>query len=55
MERAFEWVSRVLFIMIALALYGLAVSMVVAGAGQLILGAFSGQVGIYNLMSGVGC
>jgi hypothetical protein len=54
MERGFEWLARVLFVMIALALYGLAVAMVVAGTGQLILGAFGGQIGIYNLMSGVG-
>jgi hypothetical protein len=54
MERAFEWVSRVLFVLIALARYTLAISMVVAGAWQLIRGGFGGQVGIYNLMSGVG-
>jgi hypothetical protein len=54
MERGFEWLSRLLFIVIALALYALAISMIVAGTGQLVLGAFGGQVGIYNLMSGVG-
>jgi hypothetical protein len=54
MERAFEWLARLLFIMIALALYGLAIAMVVAGAWQLIQGGFGGRVGIYNLMSGVG-
>jgi len=54
MERGFEWLSRLLFIMIALALYGLAIAMVVAGIWQLIRGAFGGEVGIFNLMSGVG-
>jgi hypothetical protein len=53
-ERGFEWLSRVLFVMIALALYGLAIAMVVGGTWQLIRGGFGGQVGIYNLMSGVG-
>jgi hypothetical protein len=54
MERGFEWLSRVLFVMIALALYGLAIAMVVAGSWQLIRGGIGGQVGIYSLMSGVG-
>jgi len=54
MERGFEWLSRLLFIMIALALYTLAIAMVLAGSWQLIRGGFGGQVGIYNLMSGVG-
>ncbi len=53
-DRGFEWLSRVLFVMIALALYGLAIAMVVAGTWELIRGTFGGEVGIYNLMSGVG-
>jgi hypothetical protein len=39
---------------ISLALYALSISMVIAGAWQLVLGGFGGQVGIYNLMNGVG-
>jgi hypothetical protein len=53
-ERGFEALSRLLFVAIALALYALSISMVIAGAWQLVLGAFGGQVGIYNLMNGVG-
>jgi hypothetical protein len=53
-ERCFEGLSRLLFVLIALALYALSISMVTAGAWQLVLGAFGGQVGIYNLMNGVG-
>jgi hypothetical protein len=53
-ERGFEWLSRLLFVLVALALYSLAISMIVASAWQLVLGAFGGQIGIYNLMSGVG-
>ena len=53
-ERGFEWLARLLFVMIALALYGLAIAMVIAGTWQLIRGGFGGQIGIYNLMSGVG-
>jgi hypothetical protein len=53
-ERGFEGLSRLLFVLIALALYALSISMVIAGASQLVLGAFGGQVGIYNLMNGVG-
>jgi hypothetical protein len=53
-ERGLEALSRLLFVAIALALYALSISMVVAGAWQLVLGAFGGQVGIYNLMNGVG-
>jgi hypothetical protein len=53
-ERGFEGLSRLLFVLIALALYALSISMVIAGAWQLVLGAFGGQVGIYNLMNGVG-
>lgn len=54
MERAFEWLSCLLFVMVALALFALAFSLVVAGAWQLVQGAFGGQIGIYNLMNGVG-
>jgi hypothetical protein len=53
-ERGFEALSRVLFVLVALALYGLSLSLVIAGVWQLVLGAFGGQVGIYNLMNGVG-
>jgi hypothetical protein len=53
-ERSFEWLARLLFVAVALALFALAISMVVAGAWQLLRGAFGGQVGIYNLMNGVG-
>jgi hypothetical protein len=53
-ERGFEGLSRVLFVLVALALYGLSLSLVVAGVWQLVLGALGGQVGIYNLMNGVG-
>jgi hypothetical protein len=53
-ERGFEWLARLLFVSVALALFALAISMVVAGAWELLRGAFGGQVGIYNLMNGVG-
>jgi hypothetical protein len=53
-ERGFEALSRVLFVLVALALYSLALSMILAGAWQLLLGAFGGQIGIYNMMNGVG-
>jgi hypothetical protein len=53
-ERSFEALSRVLFVLVALALYSLAISLIVASGWQLVLGAFDGQIGIYNLMSGVG-
>lgn len=52
-NHGFEWISRVLFIMIALALYALSIAMVIAGSWELIQGSVSGIV-IYNLMSGVG-
>jgi hypothetical protein len=44
----------VLFVVVAAALCALAISMVVAGAWQLVRGAFGGEVGIFNLMNGVG-
>jgi hypothetical protein len=53
-ERSFEWLSRLLFVLVALALFALAISMVVAGAWQLIQGGIGGEVGIYSLMNGVG-
>lgn len=52
--RGFEGLSRLLFVLVALALFALAISMVVAGAWQLVRGAFGGEIGIYNLMNGVG-
>jgi hypothetical protein len=53
-ERGFEWLSRVLFVGVALALFALAFSLVGSGAWLLVQGAFGGQVGIYGLMNGVG-
>jgi hypothetical protein len=53
-ERGFEWLARLLFVMVALALFALAISLVVGGAWQLVRGAVGGEVGIYNLMNGVG-
>jgi hypothetical protein len=53
-ERGFEWLSQALFVLVALALCLLAIAMVVSGAWQLVQGAFGGEVGIYNLMNGVG-
>ena len=53
-ERGFEWLARLLFVAVALALFALAISLVVSGGWQLLRGAFGGQVGIYNLMNGVG-
>jgi hypothetical protein len=53
-ERVFEWFSRLLFVMVALALCALSLSLVISGAWQLVRGALGGAVGIYNLMNGVG-
>jgi hypothetical protein len=53
-ERGFEWLSRLLFVLVALALFALAISLVISGAWQLVRGAFGGEVGIYSLMNGVG-
>jgi hypothetical protein len=53
-ERGFEWLARLLFVLVALALFTLAISLVVAGSWELVRGALGGQVGIYNLMNGVG-
>jgi hypothetical protein len=53
-ERGFEWLARLLFVLVALALFVLAISLVVSGTWQLVRGALGGQIGIYNLMNGVG-
>ena len=53
-ERGFDWLARVLFVLVALALFTLAISLVISGSWQLVRGAFGGQIGIYNLMNGVG-
>jgi hypothetical protein len=53
-ERGFEWVARLLFVLVALALFALALSLVVSGSWRLALGALRGEIGIYNLMSSVG-
>jgi hypothetical protein len=53
-ERGFDWLARLLFVLIALALFSLAISLVVSGSWELVRGAFGGEVVIYNLMSGVG-
>jgi hypothetical protein len=54
MERGFDWLARLLFVAVALALFVLAISLVVSGGWQLVRGAFGGEIGIYNLMNGVG-
>jgi hypothetical protein len=53
-ERAFDGLARLLFVLVALALFALAISLVVTGGWQLIQGALSAEIGIYNLMNGVG-
>jgi hypothetical protein len=53
-ERGFEWLSRCLFVLVALALFALATSLVVSGVWALVRGALGGEIGIYNLMNGVG-
>ncbi|HSA82608.1 MAG TPA: hypothetical protein VLE23_17460 [Geminicoccaceae bacterium] len=53
-ERGFDWLSRLLFVLVALALFALAISLLVSGAWQLVRGALGGEIGIYNLMNGVG-
>ena len=53
-ERGFDYLARVLFVVVALALFALAFTLVTAGAWQLLAGAFGGEVGIYSLMNGVG-
>jgi hypothetical protein len=53
-ERGFDGLARLLFVIVALALFALAISLVVLGTWELVRGAFGGEVGIYNLMNGVG-
>jgi hypothetical protein len=53
-ERGFEYLARLLFVVVALALFALAFSLVVSGAWQLTRGALGGEVGIFHLMNGVG-
>ena len=53
-ERGFDWLSRLLFVLVALALFALAISLLIAGSWQLVQGALGGEIGIYNLMNGVG-
>jgi hypothetical protein len=53
-ERGFEWLARLLFVLVALALFTLAISLVVSGSWQLVRGALGSEIGIYNLMNGVG-
>jgi hypothetical protein len=53
-ERAFDGLARLLFVLVALALFTLAISLVASGAWELVRGAFGGEIGIYNLMNGVG-
>jgi len=54
MERVFEWLARLLFVAVALALFSLAFALVGSGAWQLVRGGLGGQSAIYNLMNGVG-
>jgi hypothetical protein len=53
-ERAFDRLARLLFVLVALSLFALAISLVASGAWELVRGAFGGEIGIYNLMNGVG-
>src|SRR5690606_24791588 len=53
-ERGFEWLARLLFVLVALALFALAISLLISGSWQLVRGALGGEIGIYNLMNGVG-
>jgi hypothetical protein len=53
-ERGLDWLARLLFVLVALALFTLALSLVVSGGWQLVRGAVSGEIAIYNLMNGVG-
>ena len=53
-ERGFEWVARTLFVLVALALFALAISLLISGSWQLVRGALGGEIGIYHLMNGVG-
>jgi small basic protein len=53
-ERTFEVLARLLFILVTLALFGLALALVASGAWELVTGALQGEAGIYDLMNGVG-
>jgi hypothetical protein len=53
-ERVFEGLARLLFVAVALALFGLALVLVVSGVWQLVRGGLGGEIGIFNLMNGVG-
>jgi hypothetical protein len=54
LERTFEVLARLLFILVTLALFGLALALVASGVWQLLSGGFAGEAGIYDLMNGVG-
>lgn len=53
-EHLFNGVARLVFILITIALFGLALALVISGGWQLIHGALGGEVGLFNLMNGVG-
>jgi hypothetical protein len=53
-ERAFEVLARLLFIVVTLALFGLALAVVASGVWELVSGVFQGKAGIHDLMNGVG-
>ncbi len=53
-ERIFEQVARLLFILVTLALFALALALIAAGVWQLVGGALARAAGIYDLMNGVG-
>ncbi len=53
-KRAFEGLARLLFILVTLALFGLALALVASGVWQLVSGGLQGQAGIHDLMNGVG-
>jgi hypothetical protein len=52
--RAFRILARLLFVVVTLALFGLALAVIAAGVWQLVSGALRGQAGIHDLMNGVG-
>jgi hypothetical protein len=54
LKRAFDGLARLLFILVTLALFVLALSLVASGAWQLVSGALQGEAGIHGLMNGVG-
>ena len=53
-ERTFQALARLLFILVTLALFGLALALVATGVWQLVSGALNREAGIYDLMNGVG-